>query len=155
MPLISWSNVRPLVVLGSSMEPSLLSGQVVLLDRDYYRHHPLEAGHVVAFVWQGKTYVKRIAAVAGESVNLLCQDGYCTPTSPELKERAQRLARKRPRFKFHTRHIDRGHFWCLGDYLSASVDSRELGAIPTSAVLGRVQSMWGSPLSDRPPTPTL
>ena len=47
LPLVVSSGVRPMVVVGSSMEPVLLPGQLVLLHGDYYRTHPLQQDDVV------------------------------------------------------------------------------------------------------------
>jgi signal peptidase I len=141
LPLASWSGVRPMIVLGTSMEPTLASGQLVLLHREYYRTHRLERGHVVAFRWQGRVYVKRVHALAGEQVHLVCQTGYCFPTWKEVEARQRRLAQRSPIFHVRSVPVPKGAFFSLGDHYAASIDSRDFGPIPVSAILGRVQSL--------------
>src|SRR5438093_13468016 len=68
--LLHGLGLQPMLVQGSSMWPALSSGQVRLLDRDYYDTHPLKRGDVVVFRWHDRTYVKRIYALAGETVIL-------------------------------------------------------------------------------------
>jgi signal peptidase I len=141
LPFAVLSPVRPLVIVGSSMTPALQPGQLVLLHRDYYRTHRLERGHAVAFRWKGRVYVKRVHALAGETVLLLCQPDYCTPIVPGLEAKARQLARRKSLFSVRAEIVPVNHFYCLGDYRAASVDSRELGPIPTSSILGRVQPL--------------
>jgi signal peptidase I len=129
------------VVLGSSMEPAFLPGQFVLLHRDYYRTHPVQNGQVVAFRWKGETYVKRVAALQGEKIRLICYDDYSTVLAKELVPTVERLARGRPAWEYRVVTVPEGHFFALGDNVAASLDSRDLGPIPVTAILGRVQSL--------------
>ena len=62
------------VVAGDSMSPTLVSGQEIEVDPDA----PVQVGSVVVFEepegWRspGRTAVKRVAAVAGDTVSLHC-----------------------------------------------------------------------------------
>src|ERR1051326_2393397 len=76
LPLALSASVRPLIVVGSSMDPALMSGQLVLLHQDYYRTHSLEPGDVVAFRWKGAIYVKRVFALGGARVKLAQNGDY-------------------------------------------------------------------------------
>jgi signal peptidase I len=144
IPLAILSPVRPLVVVGESMRPVLQPGQLLLLHRDYYRSHTPERGDIIAFRWNDRVYIKRVHALAGETVPLLCQPGYCSPLLPGLESKARRLEHRRPLFHVRSDLVPAKHVYCLGDYHAASVDSREMGPIPVSAILGRVQPLWGS-----------
>jgi signal peptidase I len=125
--------------MGSSMQPALNSGQVVMLDRDYYGSHLLQRGDVVVFRWNDETYVKRVYALAGETVILACVEDSSWPIAPDEFARYGESFKKIPGFHVRTRTVPPGHFYSLGDNLNASLDSRELGAIPLDAVLGRVR----------------
>jgi signal peptidase I len=148
--LVASSRERPVIILGSSMEPTLHSGQLALLGRGYYRTHPIERGDVVVFRWKGDTYVKRVYALGGEQVKMVCIQGYCMPLSPELAPKAARLGRRFPRFQLRRLRVPPRSVFVVGDCRSASIDSRSLGPIPAAAILGRVQSLSGSPLPERP-----
>jgi signal peptidase I len=150
LPLAFSSGVRPLVVVGSSMDPALRPGQVALLHRDYYRAHPLEHGDVVAFRWKGYVYVKRVDALAGDRLELACNGSYCYPAVSGTEAKLRRLAQRDPTVGLRTVVVPPGCFFALGDNIPASIDSRELGPIPTTAILGRVESLAGSML---PPAP--
>jgi signal peptidase I len=139
--VLSLSGLRPMVVLGASMQPALNPWEAVLLEGRYYRTHPVQAGDIVVFRWHGTTYVKRVHAVAGEKVPFICMDGSSWPLPIEQVAHQQRLAKGHPYISVHWVAVPAGHVFCLGDNLNASMDSRELGPIPVSAILGRVRSL--------------
>src|SRR5947209_3555391 len=85
-----------MMVVGSSMDPALLPGQLVLLHRDYYRTHPLERGDVVVFRWKGCVYVKRVYALAGGQVKLVRNDDCSFLLVSGTEGRMRRLARRHP-----------------------------------------------------------
>src|SRR5690349_7106663 len=66
--------VRPTVVLGHSMSPTLRSGSVHLVATRFYRSHPLRRGDVVVFHYQGETCTKRVYALPGDHLFLLRDD---------------------------------------------------------------------------------
>src|SRR5687768_1355232 len=121
------------------MEPTLRSGQFVLLDRGHYRTHAVERGDVVVFRWQGQVYVKRVYALPGERVELICNGGYTFPVKEGNEERVRRMVRRWTDIKLSAVTVPAGHFYALGDHLNASVDSRKIGPIPESAILGRIR----------------
>src|ERR1700737_4661384 len=55
------------VVSGASMEPSFRSHQIILIDRRYYRDHPMHRGDVVILHADGAVLIKRIYALGGDS----------------------------------------------------------------------------------------
>jgi signal peptidase I len=136
--------VRPMVVMGNSMFPSLISGQIALLDSGYYHDHPLQHGDVVVFRRDGATYVKRVYALPGETVTLLSSDGYSWPVPRAFAVRYGRRLIMTPQIRLRSERVPPGHFFSLGDNVGASVDSRQLGAIPLDAVVGRVRSLYGA-----------
>src|SRR5713226_7515684 len=62
------------VVRGHSMEPTLRPGAVSVLDRSYYRFHPLSRGEIVVLRLGGETLIKRVYALPGDRVTLLRYD---------------------------------------------------------------------------------
>jgi signal peptidase I len=138
--------VRPLVVLGSSMKPTLEPGQLAWLDREYYRGRSIKRGDVVVFRWQGQSYVKRVHALPGERVTLMCADDTSWPISAACAARVHRLADRFHYLSVRTVVVPLGTIFCMGDNVNASVDSRQLGPIPISAILGHVSALTGATL---------
>src|SRR5437660_8051960 len=66
--------LRPTVVLGRSMAPTLRSGGCYLLNTGYYRRHSLQQGDIVVFRHRGETCTKRVYALPGQRVLLLRYD---------------------------------------------------------------------------------
>ena len=62
------------IVDGHSMSPTMRDGQPYLLDRATYLVRPAKRGDVLVFDHAGSTYVKRVAATAGDTVYLV-KDG--------------------------------------------------------------------------------
>src|SRR5487761_765877 len=56
------------VVEGSSMTPTYRPGQLFILNRHYYRDHPIRRGDVVVVHSDGHTMIKRIFGLAGDSI---------------------------------------------------------------------------------------
>lgn len=131
---------RPVVVVGSSMRPTLSDRQMTLVDARAYSDEPVCAGDVVVFRWRGKAYVKRVAAVGGARVPLARLDGDFTLV-PRLGELAwmRRYAVRHPeRLRLAYTRVPRGTVYVLGDNQTASIDSRHFGPVPIAAIVGRV-----------------
>jgi len=92
----------PWLVAGPSMEPTLRTGDRVLVDRWTFRHRAARPGDVVLLEGPGDVaMVKRISA------------------RPDGRADPERV-------------------WVVGDNAGASVDSRQLGALPADRLRGRV-----------------
>lgn len=133
--------VRPVLVLGRSMEPTLHSGQVVLVHRRHYARNPLRPGDVVVFHHDGMVQVKRIHALPGQRVwEVRYQDSAETVFLLDARTltRARHLLGREPSVRITSREVPPGTFYVLGDGGNASLDSRHYGTVPASAVLGKV-----------------
>jgi signal peptidase I len=130
------------VVCGESMSPTLRDGQVFVMRRAG-AHSRLVRGDIVVLKMGKEYYVKRVYALAGETVSGL--DWVETEGRPdyiasqkEMRELPQ-LARKRPGLgRFVRVTVPRGHVFVLGDAINSSYDSRQFGPVPMSRVCGRV-----------------
>jgi len=60
----------PCLVTGRSMEPTLASGDWVLLDRHAYRHQPPQRGDIVVARVGRERLIKRIVGLPGETVEI-------------------------------------------------------------------------------------
>jgi signal peptidase I len=129
------------VVQGHSMEPTLRPGALSLLDRSYYRIHALSRGDIVVLRLRGETLIKRVYALPGERLTLLRFDDnigneLLTPAEAAHLRRL-REPRSRPDRRVLSLTVPPQHCFVLGDNGPVSVDSRDWGPVPMSAILGR------------------
>jgi signal peptidase I len=129
------------VVRGHSMEPTLRPGTVSLLDRSYYRFHGLSRGDTVVLRLRGETLIKRVYALPGERLTLLRYDddtGNELLTPPEAAHlRRLQAAGFLSHGQVISLTVPPDHCFVLGDNGPVSVDSRDWGPVPVSAILGR------------------
>jgi signal peptidase I len=130
------------IVTGQSMDPSLKDGQLILIDRNYYKHHPIQHGDIVSCRVNGKTIVKRVYALPGEQVIQL----HCDSDSagdmivrPHMIEKAIRSFIERPTaLRIMRIEVDSDSVYLLGDGGMISIDSREFGPVPQRQIIGKV-----------------
>ena len=132
--------IRIGVVSGRSMEPTLHSGQPFLFRRRNSRSTALQRGEVVLLRMEGSLCVKRVFAVERDPV-WLCFQRVEHPGAPiavlarnaSVREWRQRF----PCVSFQRATVPAGQVFVLGDG-TLSVDSRQLGSIAESEVVGEV-----------------
>lgn len=142
---------RPMVVMGESMEPTLHSGQMAVLDTRYYQKHPIRPGDVIAFNRNGQVYVKRVLATEGDSLVML---HYIRGNRRDLVlnwqlRPFQRLSRNfyPDRFdgKLVNSYVPEGTCFVVGDNENASEDSRSFGPVPLEEIRGKALSAGPAP----------
>lgn len=143
--LLAAQPFRPVVVVGSSMQPTLSDRQMALVDARAYRGDPICPGDVVLLRWRGKVYVKRVAAVGGDRLPLARVAGDLTivPAAAELGWMKRYAVRHPDRLRLATVRVPRGKVYVLGDNQTASIDSRHFGPVPAEAVIGRIVKARG------------
>lgn len=119
-------------VSGNSMEPTLHDGQPVVflrLQRDYSR------GDVVAVrTPAGEWIVKRVAAVAGDTVDV--SDGSVTVNGKPVGPAAGPA--EETGFSGYPLMLKSGQIFVLGDNSAVSVDSRTYGPLAVSQTRGKI-----------------
>ncbi|MFN3651191.1 MAG: signal peptidase I [Armatimonadota bacterium] len=155
--------VRVGVTVGHSMEPVLRPGQPFLFVRRDGAAEPVTRGEVVLLRLNGQTCVKRIFAVGGDQFLSVQADKYPYRGTPlQLGESARRWKLRFPHLSMKRVRVPRGTVYVLGDG-AWSRDSRDVGPIPVSDVLGRVLLPGGQgsdlcpnaqALRDLPPKPS-
>jgi signal peptidase I len=125
------------VAVGSSMAPTLVSGQPFVYDRGYYRSHPLKRGDVVVMKVGREIWVKRVYAGPGEQFWAFRErDGRSVRTSPvRPADRARfvqvgRNWQRRSRMRYAVVRVALGpeQVFLIGDG-AYSFDSRQWGPV--------------------------
>lgn len=137
------SPLRPGVVWGESMEPSLRHGQPYVFAP--YAHHfgAIQRGEIVLFSHEGRTYMKRVLAGPGDTVYLLrYRDDTMDEVLPAWKLALfnRHLNRRRWDRLVRVAKVDvpRDALYVVGDNLAGSEDSRSFGTVPLSSLRGKV-----------------
>lgn len=158
--LISWvggGSWRAGVVSGRSMEPGLKPGNVFLFQRHKPEPHSLHAGDVVLLRRGGETWIKRVYATAGARFWVMRQQSggkrYSCPIRSGDEARFERIARYQRAQGANVQvlpfQVPHGKLFVVGDG-SSSRDSREIGPISESEVIGKVVTALPSGLSAMP-----
>jgi len=130
------------VVCGGSMSPTLQSGQPFLVDRSAYRQQPVSRDDIVVFERNGTSYVKRVAAVEGETFFVLryLDTNWDYPLQSEELPRVRRMLKHSPNStaKLVRRRVPPGYCYVLGDAPHCSEDSRYFGPLPLDALRGKL-----------------
>src|SRR5438045_4842950 len=123
-----------------SMESTLLQGDRVLVSKIDYRVGMPERGDIVVF--QPTTdstipYVKRVAAVAGDSIDLRDGDLYINGIKTDYAGAHGATAAQSPAVTYPLK-VPADSFFALGDNRLASSDSRSFGPQPDDRIIGKV-----------------
>ena len=138
------AGIQPTRVVGNSMAPAIERGDwVVTRDVGPHERHTIRRQDVVLYRFPLGTAgraVKRVVAIAGDSVAIDDQsvrvDGHAIPIAGAPSEGA---ARRR------VETVPEGHVFLLGDNAAVSIDSRSLGSVPETEVVGQVLFVIPSP----------
>ena len=124
-------------VVGRSMEPTLLSGDLTLANGIIYRLRSPRKGEVVVLkdpLRPGNYLVKRVAAVGGEEV-------FIAPHGVEVREAASPGRDK----KISKRgEVPEDYLFVLGDNLKRAPDSRAFGPVSAASVRSKVLKIYWS-----------
>ena len=133
-----------LQIAGTSMEPSLKDGDIVLLAKT----DKLETGDLCAFYYSNKILIKRVIATPGEYL-WIEPDGTVLLNGEELEEpyvSEKALGECDVEFPYQ---VPENAFFMLGDQRETSIDSRSsvIGCISQDQIIGKILcKFW--PLSE-------
>lgn len=129
---------EPMTVASDSMEPTVMRGSIVILAPGALPTDP-RTGQMVVFrsPENGKLTLKRVAGKAGQT--LAIKDGVVYVDGAALHERYVNPRQTDGTF-YHEVTVPAAHLFVLGDNRAYSIDSRDYGFVPLTAVAGTV--LW-------------
>ncbi|MFQ5341620.1 MAG: signal peptidase I [Anaerolineae bacterium] len=135
------TTIQNTVVEGQSMEPNLISGQRLLVNKLAYRLGEPARGDIVVIDSPRGTsekLIKRIVGLPGETVEL--RGGRVYINGQLIEETYHPAVGMRP---YPPTIIPPGYYFLLGDNRDHSGDSRVWGSAPRDLIVGRVLvSIW-------------
>lgn len=127
--------LQPYIIPSSSMEPAMIPGDRILVNRLAYRFWAPARGDIVVFAYPrdtSRTFIKRIVAIEGETVELKDNQVY---VNNELVKEPYLKPGDYPPFDPETVPTD--NVFVLGDNRRESGDSREWGVLPKNYLIGK------------------
>ena len=124
-----------LQIEGTSMEPTLSNGDIVLLTKTTR----FQRGDLCAFTWNNKLLVKRVIGIPGDWIEIDV-DGTIYLNGDKLDEPyVQQLALGECDLEFPFQ-VPHEQYFVVGDMRESSIDSRNsmIGCIPKDQIVGRV-----------------
>ena len=135
------ATIQNTVVEGQSMEPNLISGQRLLVNKLAYRLGEPARGDIVVIDSPRGTsekLIKRIVGLPGETVEL--RGGRVYINGQLIEETYHPAVGMRP---YPPTIVPPGYYFLLGDNRDHSGDSRVWGSVPRDLIVGRaLVSIW-------------
>ncbi|WP_078391520.1 signal peptidase I [Shouchella patagoniensis] len=145
--------LAPIIVEGYSMQPTLETGDKLIVNQIGYRFvEPQRFDIVVFHAPGGKDYIKRIVGLPGETLvyenDILYIDGEAVeePYLKHLKESIQGNQNLTGDFTLeeviNEQTIPDDHYFMMGDNRRLSKDSRDIGVVHFSEIIGRANIIF-------------
>jgi len=134
-----------------SMEPTLLIGDHILLDRSQAARNP-QKGAIIVFEYpedSTKDFIKRVVAIGGDTVEIrnkqLYVNGIAVKESYIAHKEADMIpASQNPRDNFGPQVVPVGTYFVMGDNRDRAYDSRFWGTVQKDKVKGTVKDIYWS-----------
>lgn len=130
--------VQPFIVDGSSMLPTFSDQEYILVDKLSYRFRQPERGDVIVFHppdAASENFIKRVIGLPGEKIEIVGEQIYIN--GQKVIENYTTTERNADTGTVISRILGPNEYYVLGDNRDHSKDSRELGAIDRSRIIGR------------------
>ena len=135
-----------------AMEPTLIAGDMIIVDQEFYDHKEILHGDVVAFLYPkdpNSLYIKRIIGLPVDVVSIknkkvyinghkFPDDSYANFNSVTLSGNVS------PRDNFGSVHVPAGQYFVLGDNRDNSSDSRYWGFVKQDLIIGKALVIYGT-----------
>lgn len=135
--------VQPFIIPSSSMEPTLLISDRVLVNKFIYRFRQPRQGDIVVFMSPqegGLDLIKRVIAVGGQTVEI--RDGMVSVDGEQLVEPYVNATNPDHYSADKPVKVPAGTIWVMGDNRANSKDSRYIGPQKVSNVLGEAFAIY-------------
>ncbi len=135
------------------MLPTLIVGDLILIDNQYYEHKAIARGDVVVFFkpddTKGKVFIKRVMGLPGERVAIKDKQVYINGEKVFDKFAIHKddeclSAKVSPRDQMADLLLSNQSYFLLGDNRDFSYDSRFWGPVKKEMILGRAMIIYGS-----------
>ncbi len=127
--------IKPYEISFNSMEPTLLPGDRILVNKLAYRFWAPNRGDVIVFQYPrdpGRVFIKRVIGLEGERVEI--KDNKVLINNQPITEPYLKESELPP---FPAQVIPQGQILVLGDNRNKSKDSRDWGLLPKEHLLGK------------------
>lgn len=124
-----------------SMAPTISVGDYILVDT---RRKTPQVGDVIVYTHNGINFVKRVAAVGNDKISIA--DGKIILNGKDignLSAPSERI-KKDYSLTMQEKTIPKGELFLLGDNRDGSNDSRFIGTISSTQIIGTVTGIWFS-----------
>ncbi|EJL47038.1 signal peptidase I S [Brevibacillus agri] len=140
----------PFIVEGESMETTLHNSEKLVVNKAiYYLQEPKPGDIIVFHAEKTRDYIKRVIAVAGDTVEVKGDQLYINgnmveePYLAQHKEQAKQQGEPYFTNDFPPVTVPAGHIFVMGDNRPNSHDSRAIGPVAVSTVVGRAEfTFW-------------
>lgn len=139
----NFTNLEPFIIDGESMYPLFIPNERVIADIEYFRNNKPSKDDLVLFKTdKDKTYLKRVIALEGETVEVkndrLFINGILIH-EPYLEELKAEKKDKNPlTYDYGPITVQANEVFVLGDNRRFSKDSRIIGNVKTDKLIGKI-----------------
>ncbi|MDB5052111.1 MAG: signal peptidase [Bacilli bacterium] len=134
----------PFIVDGPSMQPNFVTGERLIVNEIIYSIRKPHRGEVVVFhAPEGKDYIKRVIGLPGDTIKIANNKVYLNgKVLDEDYIRDQVTADPNYNQPFNEITIPAGTFFAMGDNRKNSNDSRMIGPMEFSRIVGRADFIF-------------
>lgn len=159
--LIRWLFFAPFIVDGPSMQPNFHTGERIIVNKIIYDMRAPKHGEVIVFhvPEEGRDFIKRVIGVPGDTVQVegdtitingqIVDETYIKEVVDEKHKHDElyNIEANFPNQDVPDGTVPEGHVFVLGDNRSNSTDSRRIGYVSYSEIVGRADMVFW-PLSN-------